>query len=344
MRKAIKFCLALAMVGTLAIPAHAADVKSKFTGRTVATLNNSTSKAGTDGAKSISKMDMSASARFGAQFDVEGENWNTSAKAEIGLTESARSTRDMKVSLANDALKLTFGRQYFPGVAHGEDYAWTSYSDGAGEHIWASRVSGVQVSILGPKVDIFYAVNEEDDPSDATTDGPFRRTYLGAKWNGEFGDISIDASYTSFSDAIDKNAGGIQKSEMDGRTASEIAFGATYKMGKMGFSLNYSGWSEKAGSEGAEAMAGTSTDLIFDMEMEGLLEGLSASYTMSSKDDTSSGSKKKLDKSAYGVSVGIPTGAATTWVGYSAKSEKGTWEGAKAATESQIDATIRYSF
>lgn len=338
MRKAIKFCLALAMVGTLAIPAQAADVKSKFTGRTTASLRQTSTN---DGSTSISYMDMSAGGRFGAQFDVDGDNWKTSAKVELGHYEDSVGARDAKLSLANDTMKLTFGRQWFTGVSHGENYAWYSFSEGAGEHAWSGRNSGVNFTLLGPNVSIFYAMNEVADPSDATTDTQYNRTYLGVIWGGQFGDISVDASYTQYSDTINKDNGGLEKGVADGRTASEMGVGATYAMGKMELSLNYASWTTKDGGESVDALGGTSMDLIFDMAMEGLLKGISASYTTAA---TKTSSSYQDDKSAYAVNARMDIGATNLFLSYASQSTKNTAPSSKASTKTVVDATLRYNF
>jgi hypothetical protein len=349
MRKAIKFCLALAMVGTLAIPAYSADVETKITGRARGTLIQKSfkNKVGDDNnvaeTESVSYMDMSADGRLGHQLDIKGEKWNTTSKIEFAVSESSVTPRDIKVQVHNDDMNISVGRQYVTGVALGEDYTSpVSYTEGAGEHVIAERFSSVRLALNNVGLDVFYGMDEVND--DDTANDQYNRSRLGVLYSNTFGDLELGATYVTYTDTINKDNDGLEKGAADGRTASEAALAVRYAMGKMAFALNYSSWSTKDGGDDAETLNNNSMDLIFDMEMDGMLDGVSVAYTMASNDKMVGSDKEKNDKTAFVVGTAMSVGEATLYIGYASQSIKGSESGSETATESEFGTRLHYGF
>lgn len=347
MRKAIKFCLALAMAGTMAAQAYAADVTTSITGHAEGTFHIKSSKAATEDAKNISYQDMDADGELGAKGVAKGDVWTATGFIELDSTESAVTPRDIWAMIEDDTMSIKFGRQYATGVQQGGDYIGPAdYMNWVGENL-LGREALVNVGLKGVGLNILYGMNEtagDEDGSADTDDTQYNITYMGAIYFGSFGDIDVSASYISAASTVNKDNGGVEKGAFDGGSASEIALAGKYNMGNMHFSLNYSTLSEKAGYEGAESMGTTYMDLIFDMDMEGPLSGISFAYSTVAADKYVGADKEKNNTTKMSLGTIMPLGAAKLYLGYASKSEKGSWEGAKTGTGSDMAVRLKYAF
>ena len=110
-------CLAIAMIGAMAAPTFAADVKASVNGRVLAYIQNEVVKDGT------TTTEMKSNARLGGSAVSTVGAWTVTAFANMDLVNNGTATstnaRDMTIKFENDAIDITAGRFSPWGVTPG---------------------------------------------------------------------------------------------------------------------------------------------------------------------------------------------------------------------------------
>ena len=186
MRKAIKFCLALAMVGTMASQAFA-DVT--VSGNGWFGLKQTTDQD-TSADTSVSTLDMKGGALIGIASSTAGDVWTPSANLDFVYDEDDGLDVDgWGFSIANDSMTISLEDSDLGNVEQNHAYdGWIDDYDGAGDDL-ATGDALVKVA-LEMGLTVMFGMNRETG---------YSQTDLGAKYAGAAGDISYAASFQSYS-------------------------------------------------------------------------------------------------------------------------------------------------
>jgi len=347
MRKAIKFCLALAMVGTMALPALAAEKDVTVGGRVWTTLEQSSVKPKDGDAQTVLDH-KSGTARVNVSGSMKGDVWSSSAFVEMQIAPgSSFSGRDANVTVENDAIAITAGRKYWFGNQQAGGYLYGYVADtlmwGGQFYGYAMnevRPNGIKVALkdVGLGVALIIDGNRADD--DASGDSKVHKEQtIYATYSGTFGDISLGASYLSAAFSVDEKQSGTagKDSEWDGTSLTGMNVSVLYTMGDMGFGLGYDTNTRKP-KEGDDYVQ-TNTQLIFDMKLDDT-SGVSIGYDMQTAADGSSNDEAQTGLYAnYKTEVGGALIIAE-FGQYTAKDD----DDALDTSTQKVGATLRYNF
>ncbi len=310
LKNLLKSCLAVAMIGAMAAPTFAADVKTAVNGRVQTVLVNEAVKDGT------TTTEMLADGRFGGSAEAKVGAWTVSAfiNTDLVMDEDGNDesviVRDQKITFENEALKITAGRFSPWGVtAGGWDYNG-GYMAGqinntywVGENMATDRKNHVQVGVKSVGVNVVLGMNHVDS-ADATMDA-HNRTTIGLIYSGTFGPLSVGAQFVSDTNAIDEeDSDATTDGEYDGGAYSSMALGVKYAITDgMAVSFDYESGSDKAGNAD-DATTTAIMELLFDMALD-KNSGVSFGYSTKSTDDGSENIKQETRMNlAYSVVIG----------------------------------------
>lgn len=333
MRKAIKFCLALAMVGTLATQAYADVTVSGNAWFGLQQEANSDASADT----SSTIMDMKGGTYAKIAASTKGDVWTPSSFMEIIFNEddAALELDGWGFSIANETMTISLEDSDLGSVEQNHAYdGWIDDYNGAGDSLGTGDAL-LKVSTMG--LTVMVGMNRMDDDADATGD-TFSQTDMGLKYAGAAGEIAYAASYQSYSTAVNEDAGDVPDSKFDGAKGSEMAVGVGYTMGEMAFGFGYALMAETPGGSDAVETKDTVMSLNADF---GLGDGAGVTVSYDTDAQTVDGEDSKVTTNTY-ISYLMPMLGAQLQVAYYSNSE--TPEGGDAVTKTQIGARLKYDF
>ncbi len=317
LRSLLKSCLAIAMIGAMAAPTFAVDVKTAINGGVETWMQNVAVKDGT------TTTEMLASADLGGSVTGTAGAWTVTAFADMSLENKNGTTSleagDMTITFENDAIDITTGWFDPWGVSVGGEYMAGEIADtyGIGENMPNGTQNHVKVGIKSVGVSVVYGMNHSDS-ADGTMDA-HNRTTMGVIYSGTFGPVSVGAQYYSDASAIDEeDSDATTDGPYDGGAYSSMALGVKYAiLDTMAVSFNYAAGTEKAGNAD-DATTATIMELFFDMAID-KDSGVSVGYSTMATDD---GSDKVLEETKMNLTYNVLIGQATVYAGYYADTAK----------------------
>lgn len=357
MKKVVRFCLALVMMGSVTSTAFAGEKEFSLYGRVRAYVEQNSTKAGSADAKN--KLDMKADGRLGATAVTKGDVWTTKAVAHYAVDEAASFTaRDLYVEVSKEDLLLRFGRYYATDV-----YAWTSYGDkydanldiGSGVD-GGDRWTGLRVGLPEVGVTVDAAINfggSESDTythsTDATGDvittktaaeGTYTRTDLHVRYDKTYDNLTVGASYHNRSESVDDKNGGVKGGSHDGNTASSIGLAVKYTMNdNMAILGGLDSYNRKANKD-ADTLAGLIINFCFDYGFgDGSGVGITLTSAMNEED-------KDTKKNTLAFAIGYSRDFAGVGlnIGFMNSTDKLDSSGAEENKSTTLGAKVQYSF
>ncbi len=322
LKKLVKSCMTIAVIGAMAAPTYAADVKASVNGRVLTFVQNVAIKDGT------TTTEMKSNARLGGSAVGTAGAWTVTAFANMDLVNDGEATsttaRDMTIKFENDALAITTGRFSPWGVtAGGWDYNG-GYMSGdinnsywVGENMDLDRKNHVQVGIKSVGLSVVYGMNHFDDAG--TTWDAHNRTTLGLIYSGTFGPVAVGAQYVSDTNAIDEeDADATTDGKYDAGAYSSMAVGVKYTISDtMAVSFDYESGTDKAGNVD-DATTTTIMELFFDMAID-KDSGFTVAYSTKAKDD---GSDKVEQGTRTNLAYSVLIGQARVYASYLSETVK----------------------
>ena len=323
LNKIAKSCLIAAITFSLAAPAMAADPEVKVSGEVEAGIAQTTEKDGP------TVMDMSSSAYIAVEGSVKTGALTTSGIIDFEITDDGFGALNRILTVENESVSFSMGNYEYDAddIGMGKDYlsfvdeslaafGSNALEDGAGN----GGGDYAKVSLKDAGLTVVVGINDlSEADGDATDDAAaYSETAFGAYYSGAFGDLSLSAAVLSVSEKVDeKQDATAVDGAHDGASKSEMAVAVGYKMGEMGFALNFDQYTKKFGddSDDAKQMA---IELVLDLGLGGE-SGITATYGTTTLDD---GTDEKTQSTAMNIGYARPVGAATLTVGYAATTEK----------------------
>jgi len=354
LKKLLTGCLTIAMIGAFSASA-AADTTCTWTGNVEAHLLQTTTKDATDGAKSVSEMDMKSTGDLDLAVVKSGDTWTGTAYFDLDWDASAVTVDDLYVKMSKDTLAISFGEFDPVGIGKGDDYLGEvdeTYGAGEAGYYTPNEQGWVVVSLTDVGLDLMLGINEESyDASDddytlgaitanSVNNGDYSSTAFGAKFDKTFGDLGLAVSYVSKSTKRDENNGDhVTESTMfDGASASTLGLAVQYTMGEMAFTLNYTGATFKSGVDGAEELKQTYTEILFDMAVSET-QGLTVAYGM--RNDKSGDTQ--VDQTDIHLGFMMSMGGVDNYFNYYSMTNKDK-DADNSASESRIGYTMKVEF
>ena len=326
MRKAIKFCLALAMVGTMASVALADVTTSGWArfGLKSSTLADATGD-------NYSKMDMESSALVAIASSMESDGWTATAEIDLLVGEDYALAADWySFTLAKDGMKLILDNDDLGNAGQGKSYAGYLDSYGkAGDHLGHGNTLVKVAMDMG--LTAMIGINSE-------TGSGYTQQDLGVSYAGAAGDISYAVVYQTYTKTIDEKDGGVPFSADDGATGSDMGIGVGMAMGTMGFNFAYGTKAETPGGLLAVETAENIMQLGADIGL-GDDTGITVVYDTTSQ--TVDGENTGVMTNTY-VAYKAPMLGCTLSAAY--YSTTTTPEGGDALTTGAICARLQHSF
>lgn len=357
LKKLLTGCLTIAMIGAFSASASAeADVT--WTGNVTGSLIQTSEKAATKDAETITYMDMLATADIELSAKVAGDVWTGEAKFELDatagntkdatgdITASALEVDDLYVVLSKEGLEITFGEFDPFGIGKGGDYLGeiddTIGAGGVGTAFGEKGLAMVGLTDVGLNLLLgFNKVGEAADKEVAS------ETVFGAQFDKAFGDLGLAVGYYAASRSINEDDSDATKdSDNDGFTANEIALAVQYTLGNMAFALNYTSYNDKDGGAAEAENKNTYAELFFDMGI-GDDKGLTASYASikETKNDGTSGAKDiDTDKTVLNLTFMFKLGLVENYITYQNETEKEDSSGAEEGSTAKLGYSMKVAF
>jgi hypothetical protein len=316
LKRMLKSCMVVAMVGAMAAPVMAADVAATVNGRTRTWVESVAVKDGG------STMQMKADGRLGASVSATSGAWTVTAFQNMDLdsdSDNANPTiRDQKITIGNETMDITLGRFSPYGISKGMTYAagpiYNAYWIGENvpttdvtDHLTVSLKEIGLTAILG--LNTYDAGNATDERDEMM---------VGVVYGKQFGAVDLAVEYLSASSKVDEYGGEVD-GQYDGAKFSAMALGVDFAISEtMDVALNYESNSSTSGIDGADADKNTAMELWFSMGL-GDGSGVSLGYTTVSSDD---GTEEKGASTIMNVAYSAKLGIATLYANYLAETVK----------------------
>lgn len=327
MRKLVKFCLAMAMVGAMAAPAMA---ETKAGGWAMGALqsNTTTVEDPKDNSKTKSKtvvqnawnaaMTLSTKAKVGS--------WESGAFAEIVLNSyGSLVADDAYVYVGNDMVEINMGKAFDGGITQGNtnDYEFTGFHDSSmkfGEYFKGGFSNNERLLIKAKSIGLDLRIHRSNaDDVDIAAES--------LKYQGDFGPLSVKAYYGQGKWALNTSdntensydtAKGLGSANQDGRTEKVMAFSVGYKINdKMQTGFNYeSQATEKNDASGTKKETDTNMMVAFSMSGLPADSSVSASYGIGEDEDQNGTKVYSRDISVLDVTYSLPVGGASFLASY----------------------------
>ncbi|MCG8335111.1 MAG: hypothetical protein MJE63_11370 [Proteobacteria bacterium] len=299
LKKLLTGCLTIAMIGAFSASA-VAETTFTWKGNVAATLEQSTTKAATDGAESITEMDMYATGDLDLVVEKSGDTWTGTAYLDIdfksnddAIPEAQKlGIDDAYVKMSNDTMAISFGEFDPVGIGKGWDNLGDNidetYGAGGNGNQVPNEQGWLMLSLTEVGLNLFIGMNQDsvDFNEDATNDdGEAASTSFGASFDKSFGDLSLALEYVSKSWTRDENNGDAigEDSLSDGASTAGIALAVQYSLGNMAFALNYESATLTYGGDADDDLKESWMELVFDMAISDT-QGLSAGYGMKTQE------------------------------------------------------------
>lgn len=329
MRKLVKLCLAVAMVGAMAAPVMA-DSNVAVSGQAFGAFKMSSSLNGSEKDTKRNTMDYDA--------DIQVKVTNKSDSLETGAVavynynnDFGAGKKDVYVFIGNEDMMFRIGNIYAGGVTKGlnTDWGWMgAYADqykfgegGNGADFmrinqaeFALKKVGLKVALgMWSESDSGFGV-QQSGLTYGGASGDVDVTMFRAKFEQKFGAIDLAASYQSITKSANKEAGASTASNggsKDGFTEGDLAVGVGIGLGeKMTVGVNFESISSKSNSK-AKELSDTYLMAAFDMNLGG--KSVNVSYGLKS-DEVTDGNTQ--DVSNLNMTYNQWVGGAAAYVNY----------------------------
>lgn len=276
MRKVIKLCLAVAMIGALNGNVMAEDTtEASITGRAIgwySNYNHKTDKDAKGDRESITDSEFKYNGRIGAHLSTKTGGFTVGGYAETEIDDSSTESQDVFAYIENEKFLVEIGRLERAGITMGGDYIHdysevSQYTIGEEAGYVGLRRNSIHGVLKDLGVSLAYSIEIKDDVSGTDksnvefSDGKMTESYFFVKYEGEFGPLGVSAQYSGSSTEIDKDdskQAQLEDSKYDGGRQNSVSVAAQYKINdKFSVAFNLDQISTKEGSDGD-----TLTDVI----------------------------------------------------------------------------------
>ncbi len=274
MRKAIRFCLALALVGAMAAgTAFAGETEAKIWGDGYVYFKSLTAEH-EDAGLSYAKIDGFYEAYMYMQGVNKGDVWTTKAQSGIYVYNGEVGVDSSNVYIYNDEYLFRAGSSDLGDATKNPSYFWGDKMD-AGDELWKG---GLYVKFGLRKVGLEVLFGTENDDNVQTV-------AYAVSYDKKIDDIDFSVEYETYSKAINEDVGASTTDDAgddkdginDGAVGDNLGFGVAYDMDPFAIKFNYDMKSETPGGPGAEADEETSMMLSGDYKLDDV-SGVSVVY------------------------------------------------------------------